>query len=47
MGYVSPEYTIPGLVFAIECEGKRHDAKLSVMPLYDPGDTRMRVAKQS
>lgn len=47
MGYVSPEYTIPGLVFAIESEGKRHDAKLSVMPLYDPGDTRMRVAKQS
>ena len=47
MGYVSPEYAVPGLVFAIECEGKRHDAKLSVMPLYDPGDTRMRVAKQS
>ena len=47
MGYVKPEHTIPGLVFAIECEGKRHDAKLSVMPLYDPGDSRTRVMAQS
>jgi len=44
VGYVHPEHTIPGLICSIESEGGRHDAKLSVMPLYDPGDVRTRAA---
>jgi aminomethyltransferase len=43
MGYVSPEHAIPGVVVALDNEGKRQDATLSVMPLYDPGDTRTRT----
>ncbi len=43
MGYVNPEHTIPGLTVTIESEGKHHDARLSVMPLYDPGDTITRA----
>lgn len=43
VGYVNPEHTIPGLICTIESDGKHHDAKLSVMPLYDPGDIRTRA----
>lgn len=42
MGYVTPEHSIPGVGAAVEHEGQRHDAILSVMPLYDPGDWRTR-----
>ena len=43
MGYVSPEHTIPGLSVTIESEGKQHDARLSIMPHYDPGDAITRT----
>ncbi len=43
MGYINPEHAIPGAVFAIENQGVRHAASLSVMPLYDPGDMRTRA----
>ena len=38
MGYVAPQFAIRGASFEIEIDGKRRPAKLSVMPLYDPGD---------
>ena len=38
MGYVSPQFAIPGATFEIDCDGKRCQANLSVMPLYDPGN---------
>lgn len=38
MGYVLPQFAIPGVDFAIEVGGRRCKATLSVMPLYDPGD---------
>jgi aminomethyltransferase len=38
MGYVAPQYAIPGVAFEIEIDGKRRRAKLSVMPPYDPGN---------
>lgn len=38
LGYVAPQYAIPGIESAIESDGKRWRAVLSVMPLYDPGD---------
>ena len=38
LGYVAPQYAIPGVTFEIEVAQKRSKAKLSVMPLYDPGD---------
>lgn len=43
MGYVTPEHAIPGLTCSIESDSKHYDAKLSVMPLYDPGDTLTRA----
>jgi aminomethyltransferase len=42
MGYIMSEHTIPGVGVTIENEGKHHDATLSVMPLYDPGNCRTR-----
>jgi aminomethyltransferase len=44
MGYVTPAQAIPGLMCSIEVQGKREDARLSVMPLFDPGDTRTRAS---
>ena len=38
IGYVSPQFSIPGVDFEIEIAGKRCKAILSVMPLYDPGN---------
>jgi aminomethyltransferase len=38
MGYVRPEFAIPGVQFSIQTGGKEHRATLSIMPLYDPGD---------
>ena len=38
LGYVSPEFAIPGTDFEIDISEKRCRATLSVMPLYDPGD---------
>lgn len=38
MGYVQPQHAIPGIECAIQSDGKRCRASLSVMPLYDPGD---------
>jgi aminomethyltransferase len=41
MAYVNPAYAVPSLdVAVVLTNAKRADAKLSVMPLYDPGDTR-------
>jgi aminomethyltransferase len=40
MGYVRPEFAIPGAQFAIRRAGEDFGATLSVMPLYDPGDVR-------
>lgn len=40
MGYVQPEFAIPGIDFMIEISGKKCKATLSVMPIYDPGDLR-------
>ena len=42
MGYISPEHTMPGVSMTIQNDGKSHDAILSVMPLYDPGNWRTR-----
>ena len=38
LGYVAPQYAIPGVTYEIEAAQKRCPAKLSVMPLYDPGN---------
>ena len=38
MGYVTPQFSMPGASFEIEVAGKRCPAKLSVMPLFDPGN---------
>ena len=38
MGYVLPEFVMPGIDFEIEIAGSRRSATLSTMPLYDPGD---------
>lgn len=38
MGYVLPQFSIPGVDFEIEIAGKRCKATLSVMPLYDPAN---------
>jgi aminomethyltransferase len=46
MGYVAPEHAISGLVATIESDGNRHDAILSLMPLYDPGNWRTRSTCQ-
>ena len=43
MGYVTPKHAIPALTAIIESGGTRHDAILSVMPLYDPGNCRTRM----
>ncbi len=40
MGYVRPEYAIPGVDYTIEVDGKSCSATLSIMPRYDPGDWR-------
>ncbi len=39
MGYVRPEFAIAGVDYAITIAGREHAANLSLMPLYDPGDT--------
>jgi aminomethyltransferase len=46
MGYVTPEHAISGIVATIESQGTRHDATVSVMPLYDPGNWRTRSPSQ-
>ena len=38
MGYVAPEFSMSGATFEIEVAGKRFPAKLSTMPLFDPGN---------
>lgn len=38
IGYVSPEFAIPGVEFEIKSGKKEHPAVLSVMAPYDPGD---------
>lgn len=41
MAYVNPAHAVPSLDVSVALgNGKRANAKLSVMPLYDPGDTR-------
>lgn len=42
MGYVNPGHAIPGLSVGVQSGGTPFSATLSVMPLYDPGDTRSR-----
>jgi aminomethyltransferase len=44
MGYVQPQFAIPGLEYAIEVEGRRCSAFLSLVPPYDPLDTRTKAA---
>lgn len=44
MAYVEPAHAVPSLEVQIALQkGMRVDAKLSVMPLYDPGDTRTKA----
>jgi aminomethyltransferase len=44
MAYVDPAHAVPNLEVQIALgKGTRADAKLSVMPLYDPGDTRTKA----
>jgi aminomethyltransferase len=44
MAYVNPAHAIPSLDVEVALgSGTRANAKLSVMPLYDPGDTRIRT----
>jgi aminomethyltransferase len=44
MAYVNPGHAVPSLDVAVMLrDGKRADAKLSVMPLYDPGDIRTKA----
>jgi len=43
MAYVAAGHAIPGLTYTIETDGVRHDATLSLMPLYDPSDTATRT----
>ncbi len=38
MGYVAPQFCMHGVFFDIEIAGKHCPAKLSVMPLFDPGN---------
>jgi aminomethyltransferase len=38
LGYVAPAFAIPGATFQIEIDGARCPARLSTMPLYDPGN---------
>jgi aminomethyltransferase len=40
MAYVQPEFAIPGVSFLIRRGDIEHQARLSVMPLYDPSDIR-------
>ncbi|SMH26357.1 glycine cleavage system aminomethyltransferase GcvT [Mesorhizobium australicum] len=41
MAYINPRHAVPSLDVQIAlANGKKASAKLSVMPLYDPGDTR-------
>ena len=49
MGYVRPEFAIPGVTLSITIEGRPHRAVLSVMPRYDPGDwlTKARASRPS
>lgn len=43
MAYITAGHAIPGLTYSIETDGVRHDATLSLMPLYDPTDTVTRT----
>jgi aminomethyltransferase len=45
MGYVAPAHAIPGLSCALGTE--HHEASLSTMPLYDPGDVLTRSRPSS
>ena len=40
LGYVGSTFTIPGINYTINSEGKEYNANLSLVPLYDPGKTR-------
>ena len=42
MGYVDPTHAIAGVGVDIRMTGADVPATISVMPLYDPGDTRTR-----
>jgi aminomethyltransferase len=44
MAYVNSPHAIPSLDVQVALgSGTRADAKLSVMPLYDPGNTRIKT----
>jgi aminomethyltransferase len=44
MAYINPRHAVPSLDVQIAlANGKKASAKLSVMPLYDPGDTRTKA----
>jgi aminomethyltransferase len=42
MGYVEPAHAISGVKLKIDISGNQHEATLSLMPLYDPGNWRTR-----
>lgn len=42
MGYVDPAHAIPGAIYTLLGAEGAHLGKVSVMPLYDPGDTLTR-----
>ncbi|MBY6059600.1 glycine cleavage system aminomethyltransferase GcvT [Leisingera daeponensis] len=43
LAYVSPEYAINGAVYTLKNKDGEHSAKLSVAPLFDPGNVRSRT----
>jgi len=43
LGYIPPEFAIPGTLLAVEVLGKRLPAEVMTMPLYDPENKRMKV----
>lgn len=45
MGYVEPQFAIPGIDFTIEIAGSKCKATLSIMPLYDPADTKTKKTR--
>ena len=46
MGYVEPRYAIASAIYQIESGERRSDAKLSLIPLYDPTNARPKSIKE-
>jgi dimethylglycine dehydrogenase len=43
MGYVSPEFAVPGTRLAVEVLGRKLASEVVAMPLYDPKNERMKA----